>query len=72
MMRLARLPSCGDESSDLSFAESFTRKRKADRSCLVELGEGKETEKNVKQTRKTKSCHNACSSSTCELRFLID
>lgn len=41
MLRLARPSACGDESSDLSFAESFTRKRKADRSCLMELGEGK-------------------------------
>lgn len=40
MLRLARPSLCGGDSSDLSFAESFTRKRKADRSCLMELGEG--------------------------------
>uniref|UniRef100_A0AAQ6IUF4 Centromere-associated protein E n=1 Tax=Anabas testudineus TaxID=64144 RepID=A0AAQ6IUF4_ANATE len=39
MLRLARPSLCGGDSSDLSFAESFTRKRKADRSCLMELGE---------------------------------
>lgn len=39
MLRLARL-SDEDGSSDLSFAESFSRKRKADRSCLMELCEG--------------------------------
>lgn len=36
MLRLARGGTC-----DLSFAEPFSRKRKADRSCLMELGEGK-------------------------------
>lgn len=40
MLRLAR-PSACDGSSDLSFADPFIRKRKADRSCLMELGEGK-------------------------------
>ncbi|XP_035534959.1 centromere-associated protein E [Morone saxatilis] len=40
MLRLARQSGCGP--SDLSFAESFTRKRKADRSCLMELGEDDE------------------------------
>ncbi|KAM3601787.1 uncharacterized protein V6R79_018953 [Siganus canaliculatus] len=40
MLRLARTSTGGDMSSDLSFAESFSgRKRKADRSCLSELGE---------------------------------
>lgn len=40
MIRLARPSVCG--SSDLSFADPVTRKRRADRSCLTELGEGKE------------------------------
>ncbi|XP_023132106.2 centromere-associated protein E isoform X2 [Amphiprion ocellaris] len=39
MLRLARPSTCGDESSNLSFAEPWARKRKADRSCLMELGE---------------------------------
>lgn len=42
MLRLARLSACEGGPSDLSFAESFTRKRKADHSCLMELAEGKE------------------------------
>ncbi|KAM7367519.1 hypothetical protein PAMP_013810 [Pampus punctatissimus] len=42
MLRLARLSACEDGTSDLSFAESFTRKRKADRSCLMELAEDDE------------------------------
>ncbi|GLD65996.1 centromere-associated protein E, partial [Lates japonicus] len=41
MLRLAR-PSACDGSSDLSFADPFIRKRKADRSCLMELGEDDE------------------------------
>ncbi|XP_070705808.1 centromere-associated protein E [Pempheris klunzingeri] len=41
MLRLARPSAFGGVSSDLSFAESFTRKRKGDRSCL-ELGEDDE------------------------------
>ncbi|XP_051265824.1 centromere-associated protein E isoform X5 [Dicentrarchus labrax] len=41
MLRLARQSGCGP--SDLSFAESFTRKRKADHSCLMELGEDDES-----------------------------
>ncbi|XP_076026646.1 centromere-associated protein E [Genypterus blacodes] len=42
MLRLAQA-SGGDEfRSDLSFAESFSRKRKADRSCLTILGEDDE------------------------------
>ncbi|XP_069371194.1 centromere-associated protein E isoform X5 [Paralichthys olivaceus] len=41
MLRLATSSACGD-SSNLSFAESFTRKRKADRSCLMELTEDDE------------------------------
>lgn len=53
MLRLARPSAGGDASSDLSFAESFTRKRKADRSCLMELGEGKK--KSVKQMRNMKN-----------------
>lgn len=39
MLRLACPSTCGP--SDLSFAGPFTRKRKADRSCLMELAEGK-------------------------------
>lgn len=42
MHKLARLSGCDGASSDLSFAESFSRKRKADRSCLAILGEGKQ------------------------------
>ncbi|XP_040921131.1 centromere-associated protein E isoform X3 [Toxotes jaculatrix] len=42
MLRLARPSACDGGSSDLSFAESFTRKRKADRSCLMELCEDDE------------------------------
>ncbi|KAM7394940.1 hypothetical protein PAMA_006602 [Pampus argenteus] len=42
MLRLARLSACEDGTSDLSFAESFTRKRKADRSCLMDLTEDDE------------------------------
>nr|XP_046266272.1 centromere-associated protein E isoform X2 [Scatophagus argus] len=42
MLRLARPSACGGGSSDLSFAEPLTRKRKADRSCLMELGEDDE------------------------------
>ncbi|XP_047439453.1 LOW QUALITY PROTEIN: centromere-associated protein E-like [Mugil cephalus] len=41
MLRLVRTADCDDGSSDLSFAESFARKRKADRSCM-ELGEDDE------------------------------
>lgn len=40
MLRLARPSACGG-SSDLSFAEPIAQKRKADCSCLMELGEGK-------------------------------
>ncbi|XP_034755782.1 centromere-associated protein E [Etheostoma cragini] len=39
MIRLGRPSACDGGSSDLSFAESFNRKRKADRSCLTEIGE---------------------------------
>ncbi|XP_078130438.1 centromere-associated protein E isoform X2 [Sander vitreus] len=39
MLRLARPSACDGGSSALSFAESFNRKRKADRSCLTEIGE---------------------------------
>ncbi|XP_039638281.1 centromere-associated protein E isoform X2 [Perca fluviatilis] len=39
MLRLGRPSACDGGSSDLSFAESFYRKRKADRSCLTEIGE---------------------------------
>lgn len=39
MLRLARPSTCGG-SSDHSFAEPIARKRKADSSCLMELGEG--------------------------------
>ncbi|XP_028460939.1 centromere-associated protein E isoform X5 [Perca flavescens] len=39
MLRLVRPSACDGGSSDLSFAESFNRKRKADRSCLTEIGE---------------------------------
>ncbi|XP_071334455.1 centromere-associated protein E isoform X8 [Trachinotus anak] len=42
MLRLAHPSGCDSGPSDLSFAESFTRKRKADRSCLMELGEDDE------------------------------
>ncbi|XP_045915972.1 centromere-associated protein E [Micropterus dolomieu] len=42
MHKLARLSGCDGASSDLSFAESFSRKRKADRSCLAILGEDDE------------------------------
>ncbi|XP_041813994.1 centromere-associated protein E isoform X4 [Chelmon rostratus] len=42
MLRFARPSACVGASSDLSFAESFTLKRKADRSCLMELGEDDE------------------------------
>lgn len=41
MLRLGRPSTCDDGSSDLSFAESLIRKRKADHSCLTELAEGK-------------------------------
>ncbi|XP_070782074.1 centromere-associated protein E-like [Enoplosus armatus] len=41
MLRLGRPSACDGGSSDLSFAESVTRKRKAD-SCLLELGEDDE------------------------------
>ncbi|XP_030293944.1 centromere-associated protein E isoform X3 [Sparus aurata] len=41
MIRLARPSVCG--SSDLSFADPVTRKRRADRSCLTELGEEDES-----------------------------
>ncbi|CAB1435125.1 unnamed protein product [Pleuronectes platessa] len=41
MLRLAPLSACGG-SSNLSFAEAFTLKRKADRSCLMELTEDDE------------------------------
>ncbi|XP_073334857.1 centromere-associated protein E [Pagrus major] len=43
MIRLARPSVCGVGSSDLSFADPLTRKRKADRSCLMELGEEDES-----------------------------
>ncbi|XP_036974713.1 centromere-associated protein E isoform X4 [Acanthopagrus latus] len=43
MIRLARPSVCGVGSSDLSFADPLTRKRKADRSCLTELGEEDES-----------------------------
>ncbi|XP_032399570.1 centromere-associated protein E [Etheostoma spectabile] len=39
MIRLGRPSACDGGSSDLSFVESFNRKRKADRSCLTEIGE---------------------------------
>ncbi|XP_031179755.1 centromere-associated protein E isoform X10 [Sander lucioperca] len=39
MLRLAPPSACDGGSSALSFAESFNRKRKADRSCLTEIGE---------------------------------
>ncbi|KAF3702525.1 Centromere-associated protein E Centromere protein E [Channa argus] len=44
MLRLAHPSACGGSggSSDLSFAESYAYKRKADRSCLMELGEDDE------------------------------
>ncbi|XP_051816800.1 centromere-associated protein E isoform X2 [Acanthochromis polyacanthus] len=42
MVRLSRPSTCGDESSNLSFADPWPRKRKADRSCLMELGEEEE------------------------------
>ncbi|XP_076613156.1 centromere-associated protein E [Chaetodon auriga] len=42
MLRFARPSTCVSGSSDLSFAESGTLKRKADRSCLMELGEDDE------------------------------
>ncbi|XP_042246238.1 centromere-associated protein E isoform X1 [Thunnus maccoyii] len=42
MLRLARLSGCEGGQSDLSFAESFSQKRKADRSCLMELAEDDE------------------------------
>lgn len=40
MLRLVRPSGCDGGPSDLSFAEPFTRKRKADRSSLLDLGEG--------------------------------
>ncbi|XP_067427601.1 centromere-associated protein E isoform X5 [Thunnus thynnus] len=42
MLRLARLSGCEGGQSDLSFAGSFSQKRKADRSCLMELAEDDE------------------------------
>ncbi|XP_029984980.1 LOW QUALITY PROTEIN: centromere-associated protein E [Sphaeramia orbicularis] len=39
MLRLTPESTCPGGSSDLSFAESSTQKRKADRSCLLELAE---------------------------------
>ncbi|XP_037606176.1 centromere-associated protein E isoform X23 [Sebastes umbrosus] len=42
MIRLVPPSACDGGSSDLSFAESCTRKRKADRSCLMELNEDDE------------------------------
>lgn len=48
MMRLARPSTCGGTPADLSFAETFSQKRKADRSCLMELTEGKEPIKHIK------------------------
>ncbi|XP_029281780.1 centromere-associated protein E-like [Cottoperca gobio] len=42
MVRVARRSACDGGSSDLSFAQSFTRKRKADGSCLMELDEDDE------------------------------
>ncbi|XP_069017651.1 centromere-associated protein E-like isoform X3 [Embiotoca jacksoni] len=42
MLRLAHPSACDDGSSDVSFAEPFSRKRKAD--CLTELGEEDEDE----------------------------
>lgn len=41
MLRLAQTSACGG-SADLSFAEPFGKKWKPDRSCLTELGEGKQ------------------------------
>lgn len=42
MLRLARPSTAGGEHpSNQSFAEPFNRKRKADRSCLMTLCEGK-------------------------------
>uniref|UniRef100_A0A8C2ZTY0 Centromere-associated protein E n=1 Tax=Cyclopterus lumpus TaxID=8103 RepID=A0A8C2ZTY0_CYCLU len=41
MIRLGR-PSACEGPSDLSFADSFTRKRKAESSCLMDLCEGEE------------------------------
>lgn len=41
MLRLVRPSACGGGPSDLSFAEPFSRKRKADRSSLLDLGEGR-------------------------------
>lgn len=51
MLRLARPSACGG-SSDLSFAEPIAQKRKADCSCLMELGEGKK-KKNTTQIKFT-------------------
>lgn len=62
MLRLARPSICGG-SSDLSFAESFSRKRKADCSCLMELGEGKDKHINVhtaNQSSHQSSAHVVC------------
>ncbi|KAI3364122.1 hypothetical protein L3Q82_010799, partial [Scortum barcoo] len=42
MLRLVRPSACDGGSSDLSFTESFSRKRKANSSCLMELGEDDE------------------------------
>ncbi|XP_068565124.1 centromere-associated protein E [Cebidichthys violaceus] len=39
MLRLALPSACDDGPSGLGFAESFSQRRKADRSCLTELGE---------------------------------
>ncbi|KAK2856612.1 hypothetical protein Q5P01_005347 [Channa striata] len=43
MLRLAHPSACGGGSLDFSFAESFTRKRKAGQSCLTELDEDDES-----------------------------
>lgn len=43
MLRLVRPSACGG-SSDLSFVEPFSRKRKHECSSLTELGEGKNSD----------------------------
>lgn len=53
MLRLARQSTAGgggEHPSNQSFAEQFTRKRKADRSCLMTLCEG--------EIKKKKNKHN--------------
>ncbi|XP_026174621.1 centromere-associated protein E isoform X2 [Mastacembelus armatus] len=42
MLRVGRSSACSDGPSDLSFAEPFSRKRKADGSCLMDLTEDDE------------------------------